>query len=110
MKPITLSVHEAKTFWEKSIGLIGTSHPRGDTLFAPHGLLLKTRFGIHTFGMRYAIDVLVLDKQNRVVKLKENLKPNGIFLWNPKCNMVIELPTRSIKSNQITIGSVIIFA
>lgn len=57
-----------------------------------NGLLIKTRFGIHTFFMKFPIDVYVLDKNLKVVKVKKNLKPNRMFFWNPKYNMVVELP------------------
>lgn len=63
----------------------------------PTAMLLKTHFGIHTFFMRYPIDVLILDETNKVVAMKENLKPNQIFLWNPKYETVLELPPGIIK-------------
>src|SRR5579864_1918382 len=63
----------------------------------PVAMLLKTRYGIHTFGMRYSIDLLILDKQNRIVVMKENLKPNNVFVWNIKYETVLELPSGTIK-------------
>jgi len=63
-------------------------------------MLLKTHFGIHTFGMGYPIDVLVLDKKNNVAAMKKNVKPNRIFLWNPKFQTVIELPAGTIKKTK----------
>jgi uncharacterized membrane protein (UPF0127 family) len=70
----------------------------------PSTLLLRTRFGIHTFGMNYAIDVLILDHTNRAVKIKENLTPNRIFFWNPLFSNVIELPHGSIKKSRTTVN------
>ena len=66
----------------------------------PTAMLLKTRYGIHTFGMHYSIDVLILNKQNRIVSLKENMKPNSIFLWNPKYETVLELPKGTIEKTK----------
>lgn len=63
----------------------------------PYPVLLITRFGIHTFGMKFPIDVLILDKNNSIVQITENLKPNRIFIWNPIHNTVIELPGGEIK-------------
>lgn len=91
-----IKVKEAKTAWEKSKGLLGTSKP--------YPLLLKTRWGIHTFGMKYPIDVVILDNSNRIVKLRPNLKPNRIFLWNPKYNTVLELPKDSIIKFHLNFG------
>ena len=90
---INLVVKEAKTLREKMIGLIGKEKP------IP--FLMKTRFGIHTFGLKFPIDVLVLNKNNRVVSLKKSLKPNRIFLWNPLCNKVLELPEGTIDEKHI---------
>ena len=40
------------------------------------GIVLKTRFGIHTFFMKEPIDVLILDNQNKIVRMKISIKPN----------------------------------
>lgn len=77
-----------KSITDKTLGLIKYSRPRA--------LIMKTRFGIHTFGMRYAIDVMILDNKGCVVKTKLNLKPGNIFLWNPKYDRVFELPAGQI--------------
>ena len=68
-------------------------------------LLLTTRFGIHTFFLKFPIDVLVLDESNSVVGFKEGLKPNRVFLWNPKYSTVVELPQGSIKRLKVVLGS-----
>lgn len=70
-------------------------------------IYFQTRFGIHTFGLQFLIDVVILDKHNRVVKLKQNLKPNRIFFWNPLYSNVIELPSGTIKLMKITVGQTI---
>lgn len=76
---------------------------------APTAMLLKTRFGIHTLDMRYEIDVLVLNKENHVAQLKENLKPNRIFVWNPKYHTILELPPGTIKQTKTKKGDLIQF-
>lgn len=66
----------------------------------PITIVLHTRFGIHTFGMRFPIDIVILDKDNRIAEIKKNLKPNRIFIWNIAYSTVIELPTGILnKSN-----------
>lgn len=91
-----LKVHFLKNFLDKSIGLLNAEQV--------NSVYFKTRFGIHTFGMKFPIDVIILDKNNNVVKLAENLKSNKIFLWNPRFNKVIELPKGEIKNNKIKLG------
>lgn len=93
---ITKDLEEAKTFLDKSLGLLRRSSPRS--------LLFKTRFGIHTFGLKFNIDVLVLDKRLKVVKLRKSLKPNQFFFWNPRFNLIIELPEGSINQSKTRLG------
>lgn len=85
--------------WRAAIGLINSKKA--------HPVFFKTRFGIHTFGLKFPIDVLILDKNNKVVKVCKNLKPNRIFLWNPKFFNVIELPAGQIGRDKIKIGDTI---
>ncbi len=93
---ITLFVKEARNLREKIIGLIGKEKPAS--------LLIKTHFGIHTFGLKFPIDVLILNKNNKVVSLKKSLKPNRIFLWNPAYEKVLELPEGTINEKGLKIG------
>lgn len=67
-------------------------------------IYIKTRFGIHTFGLKDRIDVIVLDKQHQVVKVKEELAPHTFFFWNPKYKDIIELPRGYIRKQNIKIG------
>lgn len=91
-----ISVKEAKNIREKIIGLIGKKKP--------YSLMLKTHFGIHTFGLKFAIDVLILSNNNDVVRIKKSLKPNNIFLWNPIHYKVLELPEGYIDNNRIKLN------
>lgn len=95
----SLPVVTADTWKKKTVGLIGskTAYP----------LLLKTRFGIHTFGVLFPIDVLVLSKDGNVVALKEKLVPYRVFFWNPHHSIVIELPNGYIKEKKIKIGDAV---
>lgn len=90
---------EAKNVRDKVSGLLKYNKPRA--------LILWTRFGIHTIGMKYAIDVMILDSEGKVVKIKSNLKPNNIFLWNPTYRVVIELPAATINKSKTQLNDVI---
>jgi uncharacterized protein len=96
---IKLSVRRAKNLKEKIQGLIGENNP--------HTLMIRTRFGIHTFGVKFPIDVLILNKKNQAVSMKEGLKPNRIFLWNPLYEKVLELPAGTIKKHGIKMHDLI---
>lgn len=71
----------------------------------PFCMMLKTRFGIHTFGLKFPIDILILSKENRVIKVREKLYPNKLFFWNPLYDTVLELPPGTIKNKRIKIDS-----
>ncbi|MDP2585548.1 MAG: DUF192 domain-containing protein [Candidatus Levybacteria bacterium] len=90
---IKLFVKEAANLKEKVIGLIGKDKP--------YALMLKTRFGIHTFGLKFPIDILILNNANKVVSMRKNLKPNRVFLWRPMHKKVIELPSGIIEKDRI---------
>ncbi len=96
MKAITIKVYYAKNLFQKSRGLLDVDKP--------YPLYFKTRFGIHTFGMKQPIDVVVLNKHNEVIGIKERLKPNRVFLWNPSYNNVLELPPGTIRVKKFKSG------
>lgn len=62
----------------------------------PGNLLFKTRFGIHTFFLKKPIDVLILDKEYKIVEAKQSLKPNRFFFWDFRHDSVLELEQGSI--------------
>jgi uncharacterized membrane protein (UPF0127 family) len=93
---IEFTVKKLISIKDKSIGLVNFKKA--------YPVYFQTRFGIHTFGMRYPIDVVILDKSNQVVKLAINLQSNRIFLWNPIYNQVLELPSGTIKQFKISNG------
>src|SRR5437773_311787 len=43
------------------------------------GLWLRSCNGIHTFGMRFPIDVLALDRENRILAINPSMPPNRIL-------------------------------
>lgn len=95
-KLITKEAEEAENIIEKIVGLIGANEPKA--------IVIRTRFGIHTFGVKFPIDCLVLDKNKKVVSMKENLKPASFYFWNPVYDFVIELPVGRIKESKTQIG------
>jgi uncharacterized membrane protein (UPF0127 family) len=102
-KQTTIAEHviTPNSLLDQSLGLLRYKTPKA--------MLFKTRWGIHTLGMKYAIDILILDKENRVVKFKENLKPNNLFVWNPQFETVLELPSGTINKTNPHISDIIIF-
>lgn len=92
---IKLFAKKSANLKEKIQGLIGKEKA--------YCLMIETRFGIHTFGLKFPIDVLILNDKNIVVSIKERLRPNKIFMWNPIYKKVIELPSGTIEKKQIKV-------
>ncbi len=90
---VILRVRLLKGFLDKSIGLTESEKA--------YHVYFTTRFGIHTFGMKYPIDVIVLNNSDYVIKTAENLKPKRFFFWLPIHNRIIELPAGTVKKLRI---------
>lgn len=74
-----------------------------------HGLWIIPCEGIHTFFMKFAIDVVYIDRKQRVRKIVPNLPPWKVSLCLP-AHSVLELPagiiheTGTMKGDQLEIG------
>lgn len=66
---------------------------------AGEGLWLLPCPMIHTFFMKFSIDVLFLSRQWRVLKVMENLKPWRISPYVFGAHSVLELPGGSLKGS-----------
>ena len=62
----------ADTFLSRLVGLLGKS-----SLDDGAGLLIRPSSGVHTMWMRFAIDVVALDKDLRVLKTWQRLPPGA---------------------------------
>lgn len=96
------SVELADTSWTRLWGLLGR---RG--LNAGGGLWIKPSSGVHTLGMKFAIDVVGLDKQMRVVKLWPELVPFRVTSVSLQISSVIELAAGRIRECSIEVGDVL---
>jgi hypothetical protein len=66
--------------------------------------------GVHTFGLRFPIDVIYLDDQNRVIHLVENLGPLRIAPLRWQAASVLELPALSICGSGTQVGDQIMIS
>ena len=65
-----MEIRVARTPWKRLIGLALRSRPPPDT-----GLLLPRCRSVHTFGMRFALDLVWLDGRRRVVRIDRAVPP-----------------------------------
>jgi uncharacterized membrane protein (UPF0127 family) len=56
------------------------------------GLLIPRCRSVHTFGMRFRLDVIFLDGEQRVVELRRAVPP-GRLIRCPRAMSVLELPS-----------------
>jgi uncharacterized protein len=91
-------VAKTSNFIDRMRGLLFSSQLKEN-----EGLLIAPCSSVHTFGMRYAIDLVFLDKQLTVVKTVKSLEPWRMAASNAS-NMVLELAANSLDTLNLTTG------
>jgi hypothetical protein len=74
------------------------------------GLWIVPSRGVHTWGMRFTIDVVALDERGVVIDRVSNLKPWRIRLPKPGTAGVLELPAGTLERSGTAVGHRIEFA
>lgn len=62
---------------------------------------------IHTFFMRFSIDVIFLSKDNMVLNIIENMTPGKISSLVKDSQTIVELPTGKVKESKLKQGDII---
>ncbi|GGD00129.1 hypothetical protein GCM10007216_33580 [Thalassobacillus devorans] len=101
---IAENVTRADKFWLRFKGLMGRKSIPDD--FALHIIPCPS---IHTFFMKFPIDVLYLDQSNRVIGIEENLQPGKVGKRFSGGHSVIELPARKIAQTEVAVGQTVTF-
>ena len=75
-----------------------------DSLDTSAALIIKPASSLHTFFMRFSIDIIFLDKQGKILKLSRNVPPSKFVLsvFGAKC--AVEFPTGTIDKFSLSIG------
>ena len=89
----------ADRFLSRMKGLLGRSRLSQD-----EALLIIPCKGVHTFGMRFAIDVLFLDKEQQVIALISGLMPNRLTKIYASASSVLELPSGMLEMHGVCVG------
>lgn len=97
------NVDIGNSIWKKSWGVIFWKN-FGDK----EGLLLTNTNGIHTFFVRFPIDVAFLKENGEIVKLLENLKPFRLSPFVFSAKNTLEMPAGSIKKHNLAVGDTLI--
>ncbi len=103
-KVLSDNVSSAEGVFERMKGLLGrTGLDKGESLW------IKPCRGIHTIGMRFAIDVLFLDSDNMVVAGMQDMVPNRLSRVVAVDSTVLELPAGILAATDTREGDKISF-
>jgi hypothetical protein len=89
----------AESFLSRLVGLLGRKSLADD-----QGLLISPCDSIHTFGMLFSIDAVFIDREYKVVKVCEAVKPFRVIMPVKRAKSVIELPAHSVAKKPIEMG------
>lgn len=86
-------IRVADRFWPRLKGLLGKKG-----LDSGEGLLLSPCRSVHTLGMSFPIDVLLVDSKLKIVALYPELGNRARTRWHRNAAHVLELPAGSIEA------------
>jgi uncharacterized membrane protein (UPF0127 family) len=97
----------ASSFLSRGLGLMGRT-----ALPESYALIIYPEWSIHTFFMRVAIDVLFVDRADRVVGLRVAMPPSRPFAGVPpwRGRYVIEMPAGVIDVTGTLVGDQLVLS
>lgn len=96
---VACRVRTATAFWPRAVGLLGRR-----CLPADEGLLFPACRSIHTWGMRFAIDVVALDADWTVQHCVPQLGPWRLFCAAPPAWAILELAGGALAPSGTQVG------
>jgi uncharacterized membrane protein (UPF0127 family) len=98
---LKIKVIKAETFWGRFSGFMF----KRNSLYA---ILFCDCRSVHTFFMRFSLDIVYLDKENRIVKIIKSLKPFRIALPVRNAVSILEIPSNKNVSKELVAGKKLI--
>jgi uncharacterized membrane protein (UPF0127 family) len=96
---LAFHVRVADSLLGRLVGLLGKRSLKADS-----GVWIVPANAIHTIGMLFSFDVVMIDKNFKVVGLRELIRPFRITRPNFRAESVIELPAHTIFRSRTEIG------
>ena len=93
----------ADTVLSRLVGLLGRKE-----IVSGEGLIITCCRSIHMFFMRFAIDVIFVDKAGAAVGLVQNIQPFRMSPYFFRAAIAIELPVGTIQSSHTAVGDLIV--
>jgi uncharacterized membrane protein (UPF0127 family) len=92
---------KADSAWERTRGLLGRP-----PLQAGEALLIDPCSAVHTFGMRYALDLVFLDRQGRICKVAYGVVP-GRIKGSVAARATLELAAGMLEASGLKLGDAV---
>ena len=99
------SIRIAETGLTRIVGLLGERE-----LLPGDGLLILSSQGVHTWGMRFPIDIVILDDDWNVLAVRRNMRPFRIGRLYWKAAAVLELSAGAVDTSCTAVGDTIEFS
>jgi uncharacterized membrane protein (UPF0127 family) len=96
---LAFRVKVADSFVSRLVGLLGKKVLKPDG-----GVWIVPANAVHTIGMLFTFDLVLIDKDFKVVGLRELVRPFRITRPNFRAESVIELPAHSIFKSRTEVG------
>lgn len=98
-KELSNNVAVADTLLKRMKGLLGKKE-----MLNGEALWIKPCISVHTFFMKFPIDVIFLDRRSRIIAAISNLKPNHITRLYLQAASVLELPEGVLEATDTKVG------
>jgi uncharacterized membrane protein (UPF0127 family) len=102
---LAMNLSLANTHWTRFRGLLSLST---DDFGNGSGLWIVPCRGVHTLGMRFAIDVIYLDRALKVVDVHSAVKPWRFTPIRLGAASVLELPCHTATATKTEVGDTIV--
>jgi len=98
-------VEYAVRWYERMRGLLGR-----DGLGDDAAMVIRNCVAVHTLGMRFAIDLVFVDRGGRVVRIVANVRPERFCVWGGwRAAHVIESEAGKLDLARLRVGDELLF-
>ena len=73
----------------------------GEPLRPGHGLLLEPAAQVHTFGMKFPIDVVFCDRDGVILHVVRTMRPRRVTRWVRGARRALELPAGTVPADVV---------
>ena len=101
-RPVVAQVAAADTFWRRAVGLLGRR-----ALPPEQGLWLAPCAAVHTLGMRFALDLIFLDRRLQVVRVVRNVPAQRVVRGGRGAHSVLEIAAGWLSAERLKPGDIL---